>query len=169
MPVTPLDFRKNMSIMAITIIRGATMTTRIALGSLVILLVFAIPAHAGGKSDLQKYLSDASRTVLATENASDKRIVLDQSLQTVSKALEIAQHFSVLSKDDGIAIARFMATIKDRQDELAGNNGFQKVADDQLNAFSYYVVQDVEQADQVITISVVTLLLIIILIVLLVK
>ena len=37
-----------------------------------------------------------------------------------------------------------------------------------LNDFSNYVVQDMEQADQTITISVVTLLLIIILIVLIV-
>jgi hypothetical protein len=44
-----------------------------------------------------------------------------------------------------------------------------RVSDGQLNNFSNYVVQDMEQADQVITISVVTLLLIIILIVLIAK
>ena len=41
--------------------------------------------------------------------------------------------------------------------------------DGQLNDFSNYVVQDMEQADQVITISVVTLLLIVILIVLIAR
>jgi hypothetical protein len=44
-----------------------------------------------------------------------------------------------------------------------------RVPDEQLNAFSDYVVQDMEQADQIITISLVTLLLIVILIVLMVK
>ncbi|HSQ76746.1 MAG TPA: hypothetical protein VLT13_14380 [Bacteroidota bacterium] len=47
-------------------------------------------------------------------------------------------------------------------------NGYAGVSDAQLNGFSEYVVQDMEQADQLITISLVTLLLIIILIVLLV-
>ncbi len=66
-----------------------------------------------------------------------------------------------------IGIDRFKAALQEKQDELAGSNGYVRVSDEQLNAFSDYVVQDMEQADQMITISVVTLLLIIILVVLL--
>ena len=47
-------------------------------------------------------------------------------------------------------------------------NGFERVPDAQLDAFSAYIVQDMEQADQKVTISVVTLLLILIIVLLVV-
>ena len=73
------------------------------------------------------------------------------------------------SKEDGVVIDRVKVIVQEKQDELAGSSGYERVSDEQLNAFSDYVVQDMEQADQIITISLVTLLLIIILVVLLVR
>jgi hypothetical protein len=87
----------------------------------------------------------------------------------MAKALNIVQNSPLISKDDRAGLERFRAALQEKQDELAGNNGYVRVSDGQLNNFSNYVVQDMEQADQVITISVVTLLLIIILIVLIAK
>jgi hypothetical protein len=87
----------------------------------------------------------------------------------MAKALDKVQSSALISKDDRVGIDRFKATLREKQDELAGSNGYVRVSDEQLNAFSDYVVQDMEQAAEMITISVVTLLLIIILIVLLVK
>jgi len=107
--------------------------------------------------------------VKATDNPSEKREILSESFQTMSKALDMVRSSPSITKDDGVAIDRFKATLQERQDELAGSNGYVRVSDEQLNAFSDYVVQDMEQADQIITISLVTLLLIIILIVLVVK
>jgi hypothetical protein len=52
--------------------------------------------------------------------------------------------------------------------ELAGSSGYERVSDKDLNAFSDYVVQDMEQAAEMVTISLVALLLIIILVVLIV-
>jgi len=149
--------------------KGATMTTRIAFGSIVIMLLLALPIYAGGKGDLHKYFSDTATKVKATDDPSEKRIILNESFQTMTKALDIVQRSTSMSKDEGISIDRFKATLQEKQDELAGNNGYVRVSDQQLNAFSDYVVQDMEQADQIITISLVTLLLVIILIVLLVK
>jgi hypothetical protein len=83
-------------------------------------------------------------------------------------ALDIAQTLPFISKNDSLGIARFRATLREKKDELAGRNGYVRVSDQQLNAFSSYVVQDIEQADEVITISLVTLILIILLVVLLV-
>jgi hypothetical protein len=73
-----------------------------------------------------------------------------------------------ISKDEGMGIDRYKAILQEKRDELAGVNGFTRVSDVQLNMFSDYVVQDMEQADQMVTISIVTLLLIIIIIILLV-
>jgi hypothetical protein len=144
------------------------MTARIVLGSLAVMFVLALPAHADGTAELQKYFSDAATKVKATEDPSEKRAILNESFQTMFKALDIVQQSPSISKDEGVGIDRFKATLQEKQDELAGINGYVRVSDVQLNAFSDYVVQDMEQADQVITISVITLLLIIILIVLLV-
>ncbi len=149
--------------------KGTTMTKRIVLGSFIMMLVLTLPAHAGGKGELQQYFSNAASKVQATENPSEKRDILSQSMNTMSKALVMVRGSTSMSTDDAVGIDRFIAALQEKQDELAGTNGFVRVPDGQLNAFSNYVVQDLEQADQIITISLITLLLIIILIVLLVR
>ena len=130
------------------------------------MFVLAIPVNAGGKDKLQKYFSDAALKVKATENASEKRKILNESFQNMSNALSKVQNSGLISKDDRIGIDRFKAALREKQNELAGINGYERVSDEQLNNFSNYVVQDMEQA-QTITISLVALLLIILLAVLL--
>ena len=138
-------------------------------GIIIMMCVLALTAYAGGKGELQKYFSNTAHKVKATEQPSEKRAILNNSFQTMSKALDMVQRSPSISKEDGVRIELVKATLQEKQDELAGVNGYMRVPDAQLNAFSDYVVQDMEQADQVITISLVTLLLIVILIVLLVK
>ena len=143
------------------------MTARRVLGSIVILSVLTLPVLAGGKGDLQKYFSDAATRAKATANPAEKRQILDESFNTMFKAMDIAQSLPFISREDSLGIARFKATLQEKQDELAGRNGYVRVADTQLNAFSNYVVQGMEQADEVITISLVTLVIIILLVLLL--
>ena len=145
------------------------MLARIILGLIVMTFVLVQPDNAGEKGELQKYFNDAANKVKATNNPSEKRTILNESFQTMSKALDRVESSGLISKDDRIGIDRFKATLQEKQDELAGSNGYVGVPDEQLNAFSHYVVQDAEQADVVITISLVTLLLIIILILLIAK
>ncbi len=131
------------------------------------MFVLALPGIAGGKGELQKYFSDVASNVKATDDPAEKRAILNQSFQTMSKALDLVRNSPSTSKDEAVGIDRFKAALQEKQDELAGINGFVRVPDVQLNAFSNYVVQDMEQASPVITISVVTLLLIILLVVVL--
>jgi len=142
------------------------MKTRIAFGTIAMMFVLAFAAQADGKSELQKYFSDAAIKVQATENPSEKREILNSSFQTMFKALDMVQRSPLISQEDRAGIDRFRATLQEKQDELTGKNGYERVPDAQLNAFANYVVQDTEQAEM-ITISVVTLLLIIILVILL--
>lgn len=144
------------------------MTTRRAIGFILMMVVLALPAFAGGKGQLQKYFSDVANKVKATDDVSEKRAILNESFQSMFKAMDMIQRSPLISNEDRIAVDRYKAALQEKHDELAGNNGFERVSDAQLNAFSNYVVQDLEQAEQMITISVVTLLLVIILIVLLV-
>ena len=143
------------------------MTPRKAYGSILMMLALAIPAYAGGDGEIQKYFNDAANKAKAANNPSEKREILNESFNTMFKALDVAGSLPFISKDDSIGIVRFRATLKEKQDELAGRNGYVRVADTQLNSFSNYVVQSMEQADQVITISLVTLVIIVLLILLL--
>ena len=152
-----------------TFTTGATTTARLILGSIVTMLVVTLQATAGGTGELQRYFSDAAVKVKATDSPSEKREILNQSFQTMSAAVDMAQKSELISKNDGVGLDRFKAALQEKQDELAGNNGYVRVPDEQLNAFSDYVVQDTEQADQVITISVVTLLVILLIVILLVR
>ncbi len=145
------------------------MKARRVFGFIVMMFVLALSANAEGKDGLQKYFNDAATKVKATNSASEKRAILNESFQTMAKALNMVQNSPLISKDDHAGVERFKTALQEKQDELAGNNGYARVEDGQLNDFSNYVVQDMEQADQVITISVVTLLLIVILIVLIAR
>lgn len=144
------------------------MKALIAFGSIFMMFVLAIPVNADGKDELKQYFSKAANKVKAAENADEKREILNESFNSMSKILDKVQSSALISKDDHDGIDRLKAIVQDKQDELAGINGYERVPDTQLNAFADYIVQDMEQADQMITISVVVLLLIIILIVLLV-
>jgi hypothetical protein len=131
--------------------------------------VLVLPVFAAGTGQLQGYFSDASHRVKATVDPAEKRQILNNSFESMSAVLGVVRSLPLVSKDDVAGIDHARAAINEKKDELAGTNGYARVPDARLNAFSDYVVQDMEQADQVITISVVTLLLIIILIVLIVK
>jgi hypothetical protein len=155
--------------LCLNFLKGAAMTARIVFASVFMLFVLTLPGFAGGKGELQEYFSNAANKVKATDNPSEKRTILNESFQTMSKALDMVQSSVSVSNSEALGIDRFKAALKEKQDELAGSNGYVRVADNQLNAFSDYVVQDMEQADQFITISVVTLLLILILVVVLIR
>lgn len=145
------------------------MKARIVFGSLVMMLVLTGTVNAGGIGEIQKYFSDAATKVKATNIASEKRIILDESFHTIFKALDVVQSSPSISKDDRAGIDRFKASLQEKQDELLGRNGYVRVSDEQLNAFSDYVVQDMEQADGILNARVAIMLFIIALVVFLVK
>lgn len=145
------------------------MAVRTILGIFTVLFIFFSAGKAGGREDLQEFFNDAAIKAKATPDPAEKRDILNTSLDKMSRALDLAQNSSILSDEERTGVQRFKSALVEKQDELAGRNGYERVPDEKLNDFSDYVVQDTEQAAEYITISVVTLLLIIILIVLIVK
>jgi len=146
--------------------KGANMIKRTALRVLIMMCVLVYAGIAFGQGNVQKYFNDAACKVRATADPSQKREILNNEFQNMAKALNVVRSSPLVSKTDRAGIDRFQAALQEKQDELAGINGYARVSDDQLNAFSEYVVQDMEQADKTITISVVTALLIVIIIIL---
>jgi hypothetical protein len=149
--------------------RDSTRIARTVVGSVVMLCVLALSAHAEGKEQFQKYFSDAASKVKSTNSPVEKRAILNESFRTMSKALNMVQQSSSLTKEDLAGVIRVQATLQAKQDELQGTNGYVRVPDEKLNSFSDYVVQDMEQADVVVTISLVTLILLAILLVLIIR
>ena len=144
------------------------MSGRTVFRFMVIMFVMVYAGIALGQDGLQKYFNDAALKVKATTDPSQKREILNTSFEKMSKALGKVQRSPLVSKDDRAGIELFKATLQEKQDELSGLNDYERVSDEQLDAFSDYVVQDMEQADRSITISLVAALLIIIIIILLV-
>jgi len=144
------------------------MKALIASVSIFMMFVLAIPVNADGKDELKQYFSKAADKVKATENADEKREILNESFNNMSKALDKVLSSGLISESDRVGIEQYKATLQEKQNELEGSNGYERVQDRQLNSFANYVVQDMEQADSTITISVIALLLIIIIVILLV-
>jgi hypothetical protein len=143
-----------------------TMLKKTIFGAIVIMSMLVQAVSAGGKNYIQEHFNDTAAKVKATTDPVQKRELLTKSIQTITEALEQVKSSPLISEEDRAGIDQFKVILQENQDELTGSNGYQPVADNQLNAFSDYVVQNVEQADRTITISVVTALLIIIIIIL---
>jgi len=144
------------------------MKALIAFLSIFMMFVLAIPINADAKGELKQYFSKAADKVKATENADEKREILNESFNNMSKVLDKVLSSGLISESDRVGIEQYKATLQEKQNELEGSNGYERVQDRQLNSFANYVVQDMEQADSTITISVIALLLIIIIVILLV-
>lgn len=142
------------------------MKTRTTLVSIMLLVCSVAMSQAQGKEGLQKHFNNAAIEAKATTDPTQKREILTKSLNKMTKALDVVESMSSVSATDRAGIQRFKATLKEKQDALAGRNGQTRIADERLNDYANYLVQDMEQADTIVTISLVTLLLIIIIIIL---
>ena len=127
---------------------------------------FGTTGAALSQDVIHNHLNEIAVKVKATDDTAQKRVLLGDGIDRLAGAVHTAQGSPVLSPEDAADLARIEATLRDKSDELAGRNGFDRVPDNQLNAFSDYVVQDMQQARSTVTIGVVTLLLIIIIIIL---
>ena len=136
--------------------------------TIVLIVVLAMTASASGKDEIRKYFNNAATKVKATENPVEKRAILDKSFERMTLALEMVQQSPMTSGNDLAGIDHIKSMIREKQNEMAGVDGYERVPDMQLNLFADYVVQDMEQADQIISVSLVTLLLILLIVVLLV-
>ena len=145
---------------------GRTAFRLIVMMFVMMMLVTTYVGFAFGQDGLQNYFNDTSLKVKAATDPLQKREILNKSFENMSKALDRVENSGLISKHDQAGIALIKSTLQEKQDELTGINGYDRVGDKQLDAFSDYVVQDMEQAVQTVTISLVALLLIIIIVIL---
>ena len=139
--------------------------------NVVFMAVLTITAfgHAGAalsQDVIHNHLNEVVVKVKAADDPAQKRVILGDGIDRLAGAVHAARGSGLMSPDDAADLARMEATLRDKSDELAGRNGFDRVPDDRLNAFSNYVVQDMQQARNTVTISVVALVLILLLVIL---
>ncbi|HSD64226.1 MAG TPA: hypothetical protein VLB50_10525 [Ignavibacteriaceae bacterium] len=134
-----------------------------------IFLVFlTITSFAGGdvENQLKDYFNKTAQKVRHANSASEKRDILNNSFSGLLKAFNATAEMP-LSDKDREGINYFKRIIQQKQYELNGLNGYEKVSDSNLNQFAQFSMQQFEQSAEYITISVIALVLIIILVILL--
>jgi hypothetical protein len=123
---------------------------------------------ADAREDLQRHLNEVVGRVRAAEDPATKRRILENEFNALSDAIGTIHESQLISEQDRKGLSTYRALINEKREELMGENGFDRVPDASLDAYSVYVLQDLEQGAQTVTISLVALLLIIIIVILLV-
>lgn len=142
------------------------MTARTFLGALIVVLALTQAVHAGGGGTLGNHFNNTAGEVKAADNPAQKRDILRNSLETMTSALDRVEQSALVTDEDRAGAKLLRSSTTEKLDELNGTNGFDRVADSQLDSFGDYIVQDMQQADQYVTVSLVALLLIVIVLIL---
>jgi hypothetical protein len=142
------------------------MLARSFLGSLIVMFAVTQAGYADGGGDISRYFNKTAIEVKATTDPVQKRDILHNSLEKMSEALSRIENSGLVPHEDREGAKRLKTSLQEKQDELNGANSFERVPDAQLNSFVDYVVQDMEQADRYVTVSLVTVLLIVIILIL---
>ncbi len=135
-------------------------------------LLFAIQSAAFAQStDLsetfKKHFNETVKEVQDTENVTDKRAILNESLSLMIDAIVYVETRVHLSNEEMIQLGLFKNDIVEKRNELNGLDGFDEIQDQDLDEFSEYVQQAFELANRTVTISVGTAVVILLILLLL--
>ena len=138
---------------------------------LIAALILAQPVMASVGTEkledqLKVYMNDITLKVKSTDDPEQKRAVLNETLLKIVDAIEIVEELPTITERERPLIAQFKGDIQDKYDELNGLKGFERVADEDLDTFTDYVMQDLEQARNYITLGLGAFIIIILLIIL---
>lgn len=148
------------------------MMKKLHITTIFIFLVFVVQSVAVAQSinlteTFKKSFNETVQKVNKTENATQKRMLLNKSFSKMMVAIERIESKANLSKEESAQLASFKSEIQDKKSELNGTDGFDKVLDKDLNDFSDYSQQYFEQADRTVTIGLTAALLIVLILILL--
>ncbi|MCU7494539.1 MAG: hypothetical protein HF314_01345 [Ignavibacteria bacterium] len=121
------------------------------------------------QNKIKQYFNNMSVKVKEASSAEEKRDIMNKSFEKFNEAMTRIINMRGIPSSDQKALNALKSSVTDKFNELNGLTGYTAVQDKDLNNFADYVKQDMEQADQWVTISVTTLLLVVILVLLLVR
>lgn len=137
-----------------------------------IVLALAIQSVAVAQSvslteTFKKNFNETVQKVQDTENADEKRAMLNESFVKMINAIDRVEAVADLSEDKSALLESYKFGIAEMQNELNGLDGFDGVPDADLDEFSNYSQQFMEQADRTVTIGLTAALLIVLILILL--
>ena len=138
-----------------------------------VLLVGAIQTESFSQSvniteSFKMHFNETVKTVHKTDNADDKRALLNESFNKMITAIDRIESMTSLTGNESALLASFKFDLTEKLNELNGLDGFDQIVDSDLNDFSNYSQDMIEQAiNRTITIGLGTALLIIIILLLL--
>lgn len=137
-----------------------------------IILLFAVQSIAVAQSTsmtetFKKHFNETVEKVHQTESADEKRAILNESFTKMITTLDRIESEANLTEDETAQLVSFKNDISEKQNELNGLDGFDEVQDEDLDDFSNFSQDFVEQANRTITIGLTTALLILIILLLL--
>jgi uncharacterized integral membrane protein len=137
-----------------------------------IFLIFAVQSVAAAQTatfteTFKKHFNETVQQVQQTESADEKRMILNESFTKMVIAIDRIESLANLSEDQVAQLHSYKLGIVEKQNELNGLDGFDEIMDEDLDDFSNYSQQFIEQANTTVTLGVSTVLLIIIILLLL--
>ncbi|MEX0660285.1 MAG: hypothetical protein WD381_00850 [Balneolaceae bacterium] len=125
-----------------------------------------IAQSSDASEKFKEYFNEVVHKVEREDDFDQKRVVLNESFENMMTAYKRVSSMNGISAEDQKGITELQKNISAKMDELNGRNGYDMVADAQLNDFANYAQNDLEQANAV-TISLTTVLLVVIILLLL--
>ncbi|MCH8558551.1 MAG: hypothetical protein LAT84_12045 [Balneolia bacterium] len=116
---------------------------------------------------LKQHMNETVQQVKATDDADEKRSILNASYENMLETASLIEKRVTLNEDEAAQIALLKSEINDRANQLNGLDGYERISDEDLDEFSDYSQQAMEQANRTLTISLTTALLIVIILLLL--
>ncbi len=137
-----------------------------------ILLVFAFQTASFAQSTniaetFKEHFNKTVQDVQETDNADEKRTILNESFEKMIHTLDQIESKASLTEDEIASINNYKFGLTEKINELNGLDGFEEIADEDLDDFSNFSQDFIEQANNTITIGVTTALLILIILLLL--
>lgn len=127
----------------------------------------AVSAQNGDLSEIFKtHMNETVQDVKNSDSADEKRAILDESFNKMLEAVDKIETSATLSDEELSHLQTFQANIEEKLYQLNGRKGYERVGDLELEDFSEYSQQDMEQADRTLTLSLTTALLIVIILLL---
>lgn len=124
-------------------------------------------SHQSLTEVLKTHMNETVQAVKEADAPDEKRAILDESFSKMLSAIERIEEEARLTDSEQEQLSTLKLNIAEKSNQLNGVDGFDEIADEDLDEFSDYSQQDMEQANRTITISLTTALLIIIIILLL--
>lgn len=114
-----------------------------------------------------KQFNETFQQVQQTNNADEKRELLNESFTQMITTVNRVQSLSTLKEKDSVQLNAFKNDLQQKQNELNGLDGSDKVSDEDLDEFSSSSQDLIQNANRTVTIGLGTALLIILILILL--